>query len=210
MNPSAIKGVEVVTDGDAGITLRHATRGEVQLSGVAAAVWRQADGARSVEELAAAVNADVSAVWAALDELGDADLLSERVGPPAGIHENVRREVVFTQDAALSADPDAAGKLEAQFDADAAKGESELKVPQAEERRKQHQEAAQDAEEQAASAAALAALDSRSESADGVMVPDAAPAELQEHAAEEKQKSDRLAAEVAEAHEHEDEKKSAS
>jgi hypothetical protein len=171
MNPSAIKGVEVVTDGEAGITLRHPTRGEVQLRGVAAAVWRQADGARSVDELAAAVNADASAVWAALDELGDADLLSERVAPPAGIHENVQREVVFTQDAALSADPDAASKLEAQFDADAA--DAELVVPEAEERRKQIQEAAQDAEEQAASDATLAALDSRSETADGVMVPDA-------------------------------------
>ena len=50
MNPCAIKGVEVVTDGEAGITLRHPTRGEVQLRGVAAAVWRQADGARSVRD----------------------------------------------------------------------------------------------------------------------------------------------------------------
>lgn len=223
MNPCAIKGVEVVTDGEAGITLRHPTRGEVQLRGVAAAVWRQADGARSVEELAAAVNADVSAVWAALDELGDAELLSERVAPPAGIHENVRREVVFAEDAAAAADPDAAAKLEAQFDAEAARGEAELKVPQAEERRKQHQEATKDAEQQAASEAALAALDSRSDSADGVMVPDAktesadgiiltdaktesadgviltdaAPAELDAQAGEEKQKSERPVGEVA-------------
>jgi len=173
MNPSAIKGVEVVTDGEAGITLRHPTRGEVQLRGVAAGVWRQADGTRSVEELAAAVNADASAVWAALDELGDAELLSERVGPPTGIHENVQREVVFTQDAAGSADPDAASKLEAKFDADAAKGDAELVVPEVEERRKQIQEAAQDAEEQAASDATLAALDSRTETADGVILTDA-------------------------------------
>ena len=170
MNPSAIQGVEVVSDGEAGITLRHPQRGEVQLRGVAAAVWRNADGARSVAELAAAAGAEESSVWAALDELGDADLLSERVAAPAGIHENVRREVVFASDAT---DADAAGKLEAQFDAEAAKGGVEIELPQAEERRKQ-QEAAQDAEEQAASEAALAALDSRG-SADGVMIPDAAP-----------------------------------
>lgn len=152
MNPSAIQGVEVVSDGEEGVTLRHPQRGEVQLRGVAAAVWRQADGARSVEELAAAVNAEVSSVWAALDELGDADLLSERVGPPTGIHENVRREVVFTGQA--NAD---AGTLEQQFDASAAATEK-IEIPQPA-RDVAAREAAEDAAESAAHHDTLAALE---------------------------------------------------
>lgn len=111
MQPRAIEGVEV-SGGGAEVTLRHPQRGEIRLRGVAAAVWQQADGTRSVEDLAAAVGADVGAVWAALDELGDADLLTERVGPPAGIHEAVLREVTIVGDAGE------AGRehLEAQFD----------------------------------------------------------------------------------------------
>jgi hypothetical protein len=213
MNPRAIEGVEVVSDGGESIGLRHPTRGEVQLRGVAAAVWRQADGSRSVEELATAVNADASAVWAALDELGDADLLTERAAPPAGVHESVQREVVFTGEAAAGEANDAA-KLEAQFDADAAKGEQDIKLPQAEQRRKQAEEARQDAEEKSAETDALAQLDSRGDGDDDATVLIAAhPAEAEAQAAESQAKQERLAAEVdereADAAKSEETKKSA-
>lgn len=204
-----------MSDGGESIGLRHPTRGEVQLRGVAAAVWRQADGSRSVEELATAVNADASAVWAALDELGDADLLTERAAPPAGVHESVQREVVFTGEAAAGEASDAA-KLEAQFDADAAKGEQDIKLPQAEQRRKQAEEARQDAEEKSAETDALAQLDSRGDGDgddDATVLIAAHPAEAEAQAAESQAKQERLAAEVdereADAAKSEETKKSA-
>jgi hypothetical protein len=196
MNPRAIEGVEVVSDGGESIGLRHPNRGEVQLRGVAAAVWRQADGSRSVEELATAVNADVRAVWAALDELGDADLLVERAAPPAGVHESVQREVVFTGEAAAG-EADTA-TLEAQFDADAAKVERDILLPEAEQRRKQHQEAQQDAAESAAHSDALAQLDDRADDDAATVLIEAHPAEAEAQAAESRAKQERLAAEVAE------------
>ena len=152
-------------DGEDGLTLRHPQRGEVQLRGVAAAVWRHLDGARSPGELAAAVGAEADAVWAALDELGDAELLTGRVTPPAGVHENVRREVVFVAETVAASDAEGAAKLEAQFDAGAAKADQDIVLPQAEERRKQ-QEAARATEEAAAAAVAMAEFDSRPEDAD--------------------------------------------
>lgn len=185
-----------MSDGGESIGLRHPNRGEVQLRGVAAAVWRQADGSRSVEELATAVNADVRAVWAALDELGDADLLVERAAPPAGVHESVQREVVFTGEAAAG-EADTA-TLEAQFDADAAKVERDILLPEAEQRRKQHQEAQQDAAESAAHSDALAQLDDRADDDAATVLIEAHPAEAEAQAAESRAKQERLAAEVAE------------
>lgn len=181
-----------MSDGGESIGVRHPTRGDGQLRGVAAAVWRRADGSRSVEELAAAIGVEVSTVWAALDELGDAELLTERVGPPAGVHESVHREVSFGEAAVSS--PDAAAQLEAQFDADAAKGEQDVKLPQADANRRQQAEARQDAEEGAAHADALTRLEGRPD--DGA--PAASHEETEAHAAESRAKSERLAAEVDE------------
>src|SRR5688572_20441876 len=103
MHPRAIEGIEV-SGGGAELSLKHPQRGEIQLRGVAAAVWQQADGSRSVDELARAVGAEPDAVWAALDALGDADLLVERVAPPEGLHEAVQREVIVVGDAPAQAD----------------------------------------------------------------------------------------------------------
>ncbi len=180
MNPCAIEGIEVVADGEEGLTLRHPRRGEVQLRGVAATVWRHIDGARSPEELATALGAEADAVWAALDELGDAELLTERVTPPEGIHENVRREVVFASETVSSGDAELAGTLEAQFDAEAARDAADIELPQAEEHRAQ-QEAAREAEAAAAAAAAMSALDSRPDDAAASPEPtaEAAPPALE-------------------------------
>lgn len=94
MHPRAIvEGFEVEVTAT-GLVLRHAEREALQLSGVAAAVWRQADGLLSVDELAALVGADVDSVWLALDELADAELMVARVAPPAASRGMSRREVL--------------------------------------------------------------------------------------------------------------------
>ncbi len=83
-----------VTEVAAGLVLRHPQREPVQLVGVAAAVWLHADGLRSVDDLAVLVGAPVDAVWRALDELADAELMVARVAPPAASRGLSRREVL--------------------------------------------------------------------------------------------------------------------
>lgn len=50
---------------------------------VAYAVWRLADGSRSIETLAGDAGMSVKECWAALDRLADQNALSERVAPPS-------------------------------------------------------------------------------------------------------------------------------
>lgn len=83
MHPRALVEGFVVEESAAGLVLRHAQREVVRLTGVAAAVWRHADGLRSVDALAALVGAEVDAVWRALDELAEAELVVARVAMPA-------------------------------------------------------------------------------------------------------------------------------
>lgn len=69
------------------------------LNPLAARVYDLADGTRTVEEIvgeARKVDAsiDTAAVWAALDALADASLLTERVAPPAGDFSPARRDLV--------------------------------------------------------------------------------------------------------------------
>lgn len=94
MHPRAIVEGFVVEASATGLVLRHAEREAVQLTGVAAAVWRHADGLRSVDELAEVVGAEVDAVWLALDELADAELVVSRVAPPVASRGLSRREVL--------------------------------------------------------------------------------------------------------------------
>ncbi len=67
------------------------------LSRTAAFIWRHCDGQTSVARLAALLAQEVkgpvepAVVWLALDRLGKARLLRERVAPPAGLS---RREVM--------------------------------------------------------------------------------------------------------------------
>ena len=93
MHPRAIVEGFVIEESAAGLVLRHAQREALQLSGVAAAVWRHADGLRSVDELAELVGTEVDKVWLALDELADAELVVARVAPPAASRGLSRREV---------------------------------------------------------------------------------------------------------------------
>lgn len=94
MHPRALVEGFVVEETEAGLVLRHPQREAVVLSGVAAAVWRGADGLRSVDDLARQVGAPVDAVWQALDELADAELMVARVAPPAASRGFSRREVL--------------------------------------------------------------------------------------------------------------------
>lgn len=94
MHPRALVEGFVVEETEAGLVLRHPQREAVVLSGVAAAVWRGADGLRSVDDLARQVAAPVDAVWQALDELADAELVVVRVAPPAASRGFSRREVL--------------------------------------------------------------------------------------------------------------------
>ena len=50
---------------------------------LAYAVWRLADGSRSIETLAGDAGISVKECWAALDRLADQNALSERVAPPS-------------------------------------------------------------------------------------------------------------------------------
>lgn len=50
---------------------------------VAYAVWRLADGSRSIETLAGDAGISVKECWTALDRLADQNALSERVAPPS-------------------------------------------------------------------------------------------------------------------------------
>lgn len=50
---------------------------------VAYAVWRLADGSRSIKMLAGDAGVSVKECWAALDRLADQNALSERVAPPS-------------------------------------------------------------------------------------------------------------------------------
>jgi hypothetical protein len=61
-----------------------------------AAVWRLADGATSVADIAAALATEREAVWACLDRLSDWGLLEARVTPPAGARPLSRRGVLET------------------------------------------------------------------------------------------------------------------
>lgn len=54
-----------------------------QADPVAYAVWRLADGSRSIETLAGDAGMSVKECWAALDRLADQNALSERVAPPS-------------------------------------------------------------------------------------------------------------------------------
>ena len=94
MHPRAIVEGFVVEESGTELVLRHPAREALQLTGVAAAVWRHADGLRSVDELARHVGAEVDAVWLALDELADAELVVARVAPPAASRGLSRREVL--------------------------------------------------------------------------------------------------------------------
>lgn len=94
MHPRALVEGFVVEESGSGLVLRHASRAAVQLTGVAAAVWRRADGLRSVDELARSVGVEVDAVWRALDELADAELVVASVVSPAAGRGVARREVL--------------------------------------------------------------------------------------------------------------------
>ena len=80
---------EVRGDGELVVLVDRESGVEHHLDPVAGAVWRHADGAHDVQELAAIVARELDAlvsepeVWAALDALGDAGLLEGRTAPPA-------------------------------------------------------------------------------------------------------------------------------
>ena len=67
------------------------------LNKTAAFIWRRCDGQTSVHELSALLakefggEVEEDAVWHGLDRLGRADLLEERVVPPAGVALSRRR-----------------------------------------------------------------------------------------------------------------------
>ena len=71
-----------------------------RLHPMTACVWRHADGTRTVADLLAVVQAeqapkaDEEAIWLALDALADADLLEERIAPPAGLRRISRRDLI--------------------------------------------------------------------------------------------------------------------
>lgn len=70
------------------------------LNRTAAFIWRHCDGQTTVAEMAALLQeelkypVDEAVVWLALDRLGRAHLLRERVAPPAGAAGPSRREVM--------------------------------------------------------------------------------------------------------------------
>lgn len=70
------------------------------LNRTAALVWKHCDGHRAVAEIAGLIGKDLNttvdegAVWLAVERLGKAHLLEERVTPPAGSPRLTRREVV--------------------------------------------------------------------------------------------------------------------
>lgn len=84
------------------IVLSDAAGGELTLLGTAAALYDLADGTRSPAALAAALQADLEDIFAALDELADHGLLAARVAPPAGARPFTRREVLRTLAAAAA------------------------------------------------------------------------------------------------------------
>lgn len=84
------------------VILQDPARGEVALIGLAAALVDLADGTRSPAALAAALQADLEDIFAALDELADHGLLAARVAPPAGPRPLTRREVLRTFAAAAT------------------------------------------------------------------------------------------------------------
>jgi hypothetical protein len=70
------------------------------LNQTAALIWKYCDGQKSVGDIAALVGKDVNStvdeatIWLAVDQLGKANLLEERVIRPAGIPRVTRREAV--------------------------------------------------------------------------------------------------------------------
>jgi flagellar biosynthesis GTPase FlhF len=126
-------------------------RQEFELHAVTAAVWRHADGQRTVAELAELVAqqlgmaADEDLIWAALDRLADARLLAARLAPPAAqpfSRRNLLRRVgvaaALAVAAALPATP-AAGQTG---------GQQEQNQKQQEQKQKQGQEQKQKQQEQ--------------------------------------------------------------
>jgi hypothetical protein len=129
MHPRAIvEGFEVEVTAT-GLVLRHRQREALQLSGVAAAVWRHADGLLSVDELAVLVGAEVDAVWLALDELADAELVVARVAPPAASRGMSRRDVLSMAAGGAVTAGLAPVVSAATTDATQAKKEQEKKLP---------------------------------------------------------------------------------
>lgn len=70
------------------------------LNQTAALIWKYCDGQKSVADIAGLVGKDVNTtvdeatIWLAVDQLGKANLLEERVIRPAGIPRVTRREAV--------------------------------------------------------------------------------------------------------------------
>lgn len=84
MKPLATPNVLVHTH-DQGTDLTH--NGTTHyLTNFAASVWLACDGETSIQEIAEALESPISAVWAALDQLADVRLITERLSPPAASH----------------------------------------------------------------------------------------------------------------------------
>lgn len=109
------------------------------LDKTAGLVWRLADGKTSVEKISHrlstefGVAADSEVVWAALDRLADAELISERITPPSGSIAMPRgRDVQMTMEngpvraSILSAASSASGDMEEQIQKGAERLEKEV------------------------------------------------------------------------------------
>jgi hypothetical protein len=98
MRPHArTQDLELQSLGDSVVVYDLANDRAHSLEPLAVRIWKLADGTRSVDDIVGALDeatVDVDAVWAALDALGDAGLLQERAGPPAGERRVSRRTLV--------------------------------------------------------------------------------------------------------------------
>ena len=92
MNPVArTEKIDIHGDSEGGFAVTDTTTGVLMdLHPVTAAVWRSADGTRSVADIVNVVEAELGTsvssrvVWASLDVLADQNLLLTRPAPPAG------------------------------------------------------------------------------------------------------------------------------
>jgi hypothetical protein len=116
------------------------------------AVWRLADGRTPVEKIAHKLTsefdiaADNEVVWAALDQLSDSELMTERTTPPAAANASYRRgilslAVVFPEDPIRgAADPVFANQESERLDKQTKDMQEKLQKQQAEQTEKQFQE----------------------------------------------------------------------
>jgi hypothetical protein len=94
--PKAKAEVVAIEVADALVTQDAAGAEIARLDARTAAVWRLADGATSVTDIAQALATDRETVWACLDRLSDWGLLEARVTPPAGARPLSRRGMLET------------------------------------------------------------------------------------------------------------------